>query len=153
LRQKIGAIMQPIMFDQYFDDWEVKPKFDKEYISLWSGWLGRENLHLLDQVTEEEWSRFNSFLSTISRKYKIGTVDCNSHIVTFPDDIESTLSGYADSMDKDSSLFSKYIIPEIECVITEEEDYTYILWHKNNGAVEALIPHILGSNLLHFSDQ
>lgn len=55
-------------------------------------------------------------------------------------------------MKKDSSLFSKYIIPELECVITEEWDYTYIIWHKNNGAVEALIPYILDSKLLHFSD-
>ena len=140
------------MFDQYFDDWEIKPIFEKEYVSLWSGWLGEKNYHLLDQVTEEEWSRFNALISSISQKYQTGIVDCNVGTVSFPNGIESSFSNHTVSMKKDSSLFSKYIIPELECVITEEWDYTYIIWHKNNGAVEALIPYILDSKLLHFSD-
>lgn len=55
-------------------------------------------------------------------------------------------------MRKDASLFSKFIIPDLHCVITEEWDYTYIIWHKNDGAVDALMPYILNSRLYHFSD-
>ena len=55
-------------------------------------------------------------------------------------------------MNKDASSFSKYIIPDLECVITEEWDYTYILWHKKNGAVEALNPYIIKSGLKRFAD-
>ena len=139
------------MFNQYFDDWEVKPQFEKEYLSLWSGWLGKENYHLLDAVTEKEWSRFNSFILTISKTFKIGIADHNMRSVAFPNDISSTLSSYSDSMNKDSTLFSQYVLPEMECVITEEWDYTYILWHKNNGAVERLSPYIDKVDLKHFS--
>jgi len=139
------------MFNQYFDAWEVKPRFKKEYISLWSGWLGKENLHLLDQVSEEEWSRFNSFISVVSQKFKLGIVNCNVGNVIFPTNINSCLSNYSNSMDKDASSFAKYIIPELECVITEEWDYTYIIWHKNNGAVDTLRPYILESKLKHYS--
>lgn len=126
------------MFNNYFDDWEVKPQFKKEYISLWPEWLGKENFHLLDHVTEEEWSRFNSLISAISQNFKLGVVDCEAAAVNFPPNITSSLSCYTDSMNKDASLFSKYIVPELGSVITEEWDYTYILWHKDNGAVDAL---------------
>jgi hypothetical protein len=41
---------------------------------------------------------------------------------------------------------------QLGCVISEEWDYTYIIWHKNNGAVEALAPYIKASRLEHFHD-
>jgi hypothetical protein len=68
------------------------------------------------------------------------------------DDIGITLSSYKESMNKDSSQFSKYAIPELDCIFTEEWDYTFILWHKNNGAVEALKPLITKAGLYHFHD-
>jgi hypothetical protein len=40
--------------------------------------------------------------------------------------------------------------PELGCVVTEEWDYTYIIWHKNNGAVEKLAPFIKKAKLKHF---
>lgn len=40
-------------------------------------------------------------------------------------------------MEKDSSLFLKLVLPELGCIISEEWDYTYIVWHQNNGALEA----------------
>lgn len=139
------------MFDQYFDDWEVKPNFTREYVSLWSSWLGEENLHLLDQVTDKEWSRFNHFISDVSQKFQLGVADCNAGAVTFPAEIDSFLSSHNATKNKDSSQFSKFIIPELECAITEEWDYTFIIWHKNNGAVDALKSSILSSKLRHFS--
>lgn len=140
------------MLDSYFENFEINGSFQKEYISLWSSWLGLEKLHLLDTVSKQEWSRFNSMILDVSKVYKLGVVDLNLELITFPSDIAIELSDYTASMNKDASQFSKYIIPDLECILTEEWDYTYILWHKNNGAVEALRPFILSANLKHFSD-
>jgi hypothetical protein len=139
------------LFDEYFEDWEVRPDFSREYISLWPGWLGDRH-HLLDEVTEEEWSRFNSLASAISKDFRVGIARCSSETVDFPEVIDPLLSGYKESTRKDASQFSKFVIPDLRCVITEEWDYTYILWHKSDGAVDALKPYILASKLHHFSD-
>ena len=139
------------MFNLYFDGWDVRPKFKTEYITLWPTCLGKDNYHMFDEVTEEEWSRFNSLMKFVSKDYKIGLADCGAGEVTFPKEVEATFSNYKDSMNKDASLFSQYILPELECVISEDWDYTYILWHKDNGAVQALIPYISKANLKHFS--
>ncbi len=139
-------------FDEYFEDYEVRPEFSRVYVSLWPGWLGQDKLHLLDEVGEEEWSRFNSWVSAISRDFRLGIANCLTGIVEFPDKIEPHLSEYQVSIRKDASQFSKFIIPNLNCVITEEWDYTYIIWHKNDGAVDALKPYVLSSSLHHFSD-
>ena len=44
------------MFSKYLEDWENKPGYYKELVSLWSGWLGKDNIGLLDKVTENEWA-------------------------------------------------------------------------------------------------
>ncbi|MDN3685571.1 hypothetical protein QW180_26455 [Vibrio sinaloensis] len=58
------------MYHHCFEGWEVKPEFAKEFISLWSGWLGEENYHKLDEVTENEWQRFNKLIELIGKDYK-----------------------------------------------------------------------------------
>lgn len=141
---------QKAMFSQYFDDWEVKPEFEKEAISLWSNWLGEANLYKLDEVTENEWARFNSLLTLIANKYEVGLADCDSESISKLEDIEAALPSYLNSVNKDASQFLKYVIPELDCVLTEEWDYTYILWHKKNGALEALAPLIAEAGLYHF---
>jgi hypothetical protein len=55
-------------------------------------------------------------------------------------------------MQKDASLFSQFVIPALDCVITEEWDYTYILWHRDTRALEALKPLLSDANLHHFSN-
>ena len=56
------------MYDDYFtSDGEVRPEFRKEFVSIFSGWLGTANLHKLDEVTEEQWSRFNDLLKALYR--------------------------------------------------------------------------------------
>jgi len=141
------------MYDKYFTEWEVLPEFQPEYVSLWSDWLGKEQLHLIDEVTEQEWERFNLLIDLISKHYKIGFANCANETISFPSKIKSTFSSYSDSMKKDAASFSKYVLPELDCVITEEWDYTYIIWHKNNGAVEALSSYITHSKLRHFSNK
>lgn len=139
------------MYEQYFSGWDVLPEFQTEYVCLWPHWLDKENYHLLDEVTELEWKRFNEFIEKISKHYKVGVINCTNETVIFPKIIRSTFSTYSESMNKDSLLFSKYILPELDCLITEEWDYTYIIWHKNNGAIDALSSHIRNSKLHHFT--
>jgi hypothetical protein len=137
------------MYHSYFEDWEVKEEFTKEFVSLWDGWLGEES-YKLDLVTENDWNRFNEFIKSISQNYEIKLVNCNNAELLDINNIQDTLSNYEESMNKDYSLFSKYILPDLNCVITEEWDYTYIIWHKNNGAVEVLSPLIEKAKLKHF---
>ena len=54
------------MYNEYFEDWDVKSEFNKEFISIFGGWLGKDNLHKLDDVTEREWGKFNHLLRVIS---------------------------------------------------------------------------------------
>ncbi len=140
------------MFSDYFEDWEVKPEYSKEFVSLWSGWLGAENYHKLDEVTENEWSRFNNLLRNIANNFAIEIADFEHQNLIQIVDLESVLSTYERSISKDSSEFIKIVVPALGCVISEEWDYTYIIWHKNNGAVEVLEPYIKASNLEHFRD-
>lgn len=139
------------MFDEYFNDWEVRQGFEKEFISLWPHWLGMDNLHLLDEICEDQWSRFNALMKSISSRYVIGVADCTSHSIAFPERIEEYLADYDRSMQKGASQFSKFVIPDLHCVITEEWDYTYILWHNGRGEVAKLAPFIHGSQLHHFA--
>ena len=140
------------MFNEFFEDDDVREDFSREYVSLWPGWLGEGRLHLLDEVSEKDWSRFKSLVSSISRDFRLGIANCSTGTVEFPDEIECYLGEYRVSMGKDASQFSKFIIPELNCAITEEWDYTYIIWHKHDGAVDALKPYVLRSSLHHFSD-
>jgi len=139
------------MYHSYFLNWEVKENFTKEFVSLWSGWLGEES-YKLDLVTEKEWSKFNEFVKLISQNFELKLVDCDSEKLLDIINIDDTFSNYADSMDKGSSQLSKYVIPELNCVVTEEWDYTYIIWHKNNHAVEQLAPLIKQVKLAHFAN-
>ena len=140
------------MFEKYYSQGEIRSEFCKEYISLWSGWLGKEKLHLLDLVTKKEWEQFNSLILAISNNFDVGTADRNSQTISVPPDIRSTFKSHVDSLNSSADSFAQYVIPQLECVITEDWDYTYILWHQDNGALQALQPFIAGCQLKHFSE-
>ncbi|MES2902974.1 MAG: hypothetical protein V4696_02200 [Pseudomonadota bacterium] len=146
------AMSGKAIYDMFFQHGEVRPLFRKEYISLWSGWLGKERLYLLDQVSEEEWSRFNRLLLAAFGAFRTGVVNHAEEAVEFATRLEPLLSDYQDSMRKDASQFSQFVMPALDCVITEEWDYTYILWHRNTEALEAIKPLLSEAKLLHFSD-
>ena len=140
------------MISSYFEEWEVKPEFEKEFISIFNGWLGKENLYKLDEVDEKEWSKFNDLVHEIYNNYKINIVDLNKNKFKTAKNTNEITENHKVSMNKDASQFSKFIIPELECILTEEWDYTYILWHKNNGAKEAIIPLATKVGLFNFSE-
>ncbi len=138
------------MYDKYFQDSRVRPEFEKEFISLWDGWLGTENLHKLDEVEESEWNRFNCLLAMIFDNYEVliaNPEQCSCTKVMHASEIIQEFDG---AMAKDSSRFTKLIIPEINCVLTEDWDFTYILWHKNGVEVQTLSPLIAQAKLHHF---
>ncbi len=138
-------------FSDYFDEWEVKPEYDKEFISLWSGWLEEENCYKLDEVTEKEWNKFNELIRLISTKYKILLADFDNKILKSINNIEDVLDDYEQSMNKPSNEFFRYIIPELNCVIEEHWDYTYIVWYKEKDVVKILENFIYEVGLYHFS--
>ena len=142
------------MFSDYIEieNYEIKPEFEKEFICPWPEWLGIDNLHKLDEVTKDDWAKFNTLVRLISKVYKMALLDCQTQSILDIDDIEKTLSNYEDSMNKDASKFSKYLIPELDCILSEEWDFTYILWHKNGAAIEAIDPFITKAGLYHFHD-
>ncbi len=136
-------------FEDYFNDWEVRQEYKKEFISLWNGWLGEKNCHKLDEVTQEDWNKFNSLIRLIAQKFNILLANFENKRLIKVDDIEDTLSNYEDSMSKSSNEFSYYVIPRLNCVISEDWDYTYIIWHKENN-IEQLKEMIQKVGLYHF---
>ncbi len=139
-------------YDAFFENGEVRADFRKEYISLWTGWLGEGRLHLLDEVSDEEWLRFNRMLLAAFGAFRMGVVNRKAETIEFPTQLEPLLSDHAESMQKDASQFSQFVIPALDCVLTEEWDYTYILWHRDARALEAFKPLLSDAKLHHFSD-
>ncbi|GAB2530465.1 hypothetical protein [Microbulbifer agarilyticus] len=140
------------MFAQYFNDFEPLEEFDKEFVSLWDGWLGEENFHKLDEVTVEEFERFNTWIRFISKNYNILEANLKTETLAEISDVESILSDFESSQEKTSAEFLRIVVPELECIISEEWDFTYIIWHKNNGAVDRLRNSIKDAELKSFSE-
>jgi hypothetical protein len=139
------------LFYEYYEACEIKPEFEKEFISLWPGWLGPDNYHKLDEVAEYEQERFKVLIGHIAKNYNLLLVNIDKQTVAVIDDIEKTLVGYTESRSKGSSEFFQFIIPELDCLLTEEWDYTFIIWYKNKNVIEKLKPFIKESKLFHFS--
>lgn len=114
--------------------------------------MGKERLHLLDEVSDAEWLRFNRWLLAAFQAFGMGVVNRKAETIDFPPRLEPLLSAHAEAMQKEASQFSQFVIPALDCLITEEWDYTYILWHRDKRAVEALAPLLSDANLHHFSE-
>jgi hypothetical protein len=138
------------VFDQYFEGHEVRAEFKREFISLWPGWLGPAQSHKLDEVTESEWQRFNDLLSLVVKRYRVLLVDLELSQLKDMDDADAISQPYQAAMNKDASQFIRLVIPELGCVLAEDWDYTYILWHNDGAAVAALAPLVEKAGLHHF---
>ena len=138
------------MISKYFENFDVKNDFSKEYISLWNGWLGREESHKLDSVTEAEWSNFNNLVKAVCEKYESYKFDIKHNTVEKITDPTIWLPSFEENMEFGESGFTKIIIPELEVVLNETWDFTYILYHKSNSAVKDLEPLIKHFNLFNF---
>ena len=140
------------MSSEYFDDLEVKKEFSQEFISLWSCWLGRDECYKLDEVSEAEWERLNQLVRLLHSEYEMYAVNLENETINKLEDLDKYLPTYAEDMDRGQMNFTTIIIPSLNAVLAETWDYTYILYHKNNGTVESLKPLIKKSNLYSFSD-
>ncbi|NNE24525.1 MAG: hypothetical protein HKN11_18140 [Rhizobiales bacterium] len=140
------------MLETFFHEGSVRPGFDKEFVSIFDGWLGQENLHRLDEVTDDQFQRINEFMRLVHQHHRLMLADIDANTLLQIEDIDAILQSHAESRDKQSSQFTKVVIPGLEAVFTEEWDYTWIVWHKNNGAVEALDPLITNAGLFHWND-
>jgi len=140
------------MYSKYLVDGEIKPEYTKTFISIFDGWLGEANLHKLDEVTAKDWSKFNDLIRKVAQVYKIQRVDSEKEIFVPVNDVEKLLSNYEEAMDKDSSEFTRIFIPSLDCIISEDWDYTYILWCSNSESVEKLKPLIEEAGLFSFRD-
>ena len=138
--------------ETYFLNGEVNPGFSKEFISIFDGWLGKENLQRLDDVSEEDWSRFNKFLRLLSQHYKLYRVDMDAQSLREIADIQGVVCSLEESENKQSAEFTKIASPQLNAVYAEDWDCTWILWHMNDGAVDTLSPLIDQSGLFHWSD-
>ncbi|OWK30092.1 hypothetical protein [Sphingomonas dokdonensis] len=146
------AMSGKAIYEVFFEHGEVRSDFKKEFISLWPGWLGKERLHLLDEVSEDKWLRFNRMLLAAFGAFHMGVVDHSNETIKFPARLEPFLSDHQEAMQKDASQFLQFVIPAMNCVITEDWDYTYILWHRDVDTLEAIKPLLSGARLEHFSD-
>ena len=140
------------MYSKYLEDGKIKPEYTKIFISIFDGWLGESNLHKLDEVTINEWSRFNNLIRKIAEAYEIQKVDFETESFISVNDVEVLLSSYEESMNKDSSEFLRIFIPGLDCIISEDWDYTYILWCSNPESLQKLNPLIEEANLYSFRD-
>ena len=140
------------MIEDYFENFGVRDDFSKEYVSLWPGWLGKHQLHKLDEVTETEWQRFNELLRALFSKYELYAVNLTDNEATKVNKADDIIDSYERSRNKGENDFTKLIIPELEAVYSEEWDYTWIIWHKQNHAVDHLAPLINACQLHHFND-
>jgi hypothetical protein len=141
------------MINNYFKNEEVLDDFEKEFITLWSGWLGRDEFHKLDEVTYEQWDRFNTLLRSLDKKYDLYLVNKEYTEYKKVENIESIIDSYDYSMSKDSCHFTTIIIPELEIIYEEAWDYTWILWHKNRNSNEAFKKIVIDAKLCQFNEK
>lgn len=141
------------MYSQYFDSCDIREGFYREYFSLFDGWLGPENYHKLDEVTKTDWSKFNDLIRLISMNHVVYSASIEAETCERVESIETIISDYDTAMSKDSVEFTRLVIPELDCILTEDWDYTYVLWHKENGAVKTLAPLVEKAGLYQFNDQ
>ena len=140
------------MYCQYFKDGEVRGEYSKEFVSLWGGWLGSENYHKLDEVEPQDWEKFNTFVSKVYSLYEMYTVTEEGEVLEKVNDISDVLSNYEESMNKECSQFTKLVLPSVPCVITEEWDYTYIIWYKDREKIAGILRCAKEVGLEHFQE-
>lgn len=135
-------------YTEYFDTWKVRPEYAKEFICIFNGWLGKDNLHKLDEVGAVEWNKYNALILKLSENYQIQLANIDTQEIVEINELNGVLTPYEEYIETES--FKHYIFPELDCILAQDWDFTWILWHKNNGALEAIAPIIKKVGLYNF---
>ncbi|MEM5518618.1 hypothetical protein WNY37_16795 [Henriciella sp. AS95] len=122
-------------------------------MSLWDGWLGKERYHLLDEVTRDDDAKFAAFWRAVASEFDAYTVDLdrNSLDLIAPSNDLLTIEIISDGS-RTANEFIKLIIPSLDCMITEEWDYTLIIWHRTQPAPARLLELVEQAGLKYFLD-
>jgi|GEM_PF-1272032 len=134
----------------YFVDGEPSRRFTKAYISHWPGWLREENLHKLDEVTNADRQKFWQLLRSVSEHFSVLRVD-PSFGVSKLHSVDELLR--PPGAKPTHAELVKLVLPELDAMLTEEWDETYILWHTGNGAVESVAPLVREAGLFQLRDE
>ena len=138
------------MIEKYFDDYQVKVKYKKRFISLFNGWLGEENLKKLDLVTKTDWQKFNILLELLDQEFNLYKVNLAKNECKKILHISSVFGVFNE--DKSSDEFIQIIIPKLDIVLTEEWDYTYIIWYKEKDSLSIMQKYVQEAGLYSFED-
>jgi hypothetical protein len=148
----VAATLSDFMIGEYFQDCEVRDEFQKEFISIFNGWLGKENLHKLNEVQESDWKKFNVFIELLATCFEVMLVNperTSAHPIKNIADIQTTLS---QALAKEATQFTTLIIPSLNCIVSEDWDFTFIIWYKNKATINAIAPLVKKAGLYHFSN-
>ena len=136
----------------YFDDWEVKEEFSQQYISLWDGWLGKNEYYKLNEVSKSEWERFNNLIKQLHANFELYAVNLKRQEVTKLIDLDNYLPTLEEDLNREQLEFTTIIVPALKAVLAETWDYTYIIYHTGSEAVKALAPFINANELFCFRE-
>ncbi|MEQ9314598.1 MAG: hypothetical protein RLN72_02035 [Henriciella sp.] len=140
--------------ESYFKDFEPLPHFEKTYVSLWDGWLGPERSHLLDDVTREDELKLVDFYWSLATRFEVFRIDLKvGTVARFGGPDRRSLAADVINGSRTHAQFFKLIVPALDCLVTEEWDYTAIIWHRSETAPAQLLDMVESAGLKHFTDQ
>ncbi|MCG9680937.1 hypothetical protein [Vibrio sp. Isolate24] len=122
--------------DFYDENDEIKSVLSQGFISLWRGWLTREEAYKLNQVDAYEVERFKQLIRLLYSKYDIYRAEWDSRTLHKINNIDSFLSDYPCSFE--GGDFVEIFIPSLDLLIKETYDYTFIFWYKENKVQECI---------------
>lgn len=88
------------------------------------------------------WETFNQLVRLLHSEYEMFAVNLERESINKLEDIDKYSPTYEEDMDRGQMNFSTINIPSLNAVLEETWDFTYILYHENNGTVETLKPLI-----------
>lgn len=113
-------------------------------VSVFDQWLGKDNYHLLENVSDKEDRKRNSKLKLFSEKliettrvYTYRFKGRNADRVAFKEFRSREL--LKDYFNGKNDKYFKVAIPEYECIYLEGDDYTNIIYYRNIDKLNELL--------------
>ena len=123
----------------------IRETFDRKHISIFNAPLGEKNLYKLDEVTENDFNKFNNLLNLLFTKYELFSIENNN--CQLIQDITTLTVTFDEHGKKSSNDFIKIMIPELNIFLTEEWDYVYTLLCEDATKIQFLLNFIKESKL------